>query len=193
VSYYSFTTKDVGKGTGIGLSVVQGIVKNHEGYIFVESEPAQGTTFHIYFPATDKTKLENRFDEGIPLPTGDERILYVDDEEKLLAVGKSLIEGLGYSVTTYTESSEALEIFKNNPSRFDLVITDQIMPNITGSELAKQLLQVRPDIPIILCTGYSSKVDKEKASQIGIKKFALKPLDISEIAVLIRKVLDEAV
>lgn len=184
-----FTTKDVGKGTGIGLSVVQGIIKNHDGHIFIDSAPEKGTTFHIYFPAVRKTMLETKSEESIQIPTGKERILYVDDEKMLAEVGKFMLEKLGYAVTTCTNSTEALELFKSDPNRFDLVITDQAMPNMQGSELAIQMLGVRPDIPIILCTGYSSKIDKDKAGQIGIREFALKPLDKSEIAFLIRKVL----
>lgn len=184
-----FTTKDVGKGTGIGLSVVQGIIKNHDGYIFIDSEPGKGTTFHIYFPAVRKPTLPTKSDESVHLPIGKERILLVDDEKMLAEVGKSMLENLGYAVTTCTKSTEALELFKKDPNGFDLVITDQAMPNIQGSELAKQMLEVRPDIPIILCTGYSSKIDQDKAGQIGIREFALKPLDNKEIAFLIRKVL----
>lgn len=185
-----FTTKDIDKGTGIGLSVVQGIIKNHDGCIFIESEPGEGTTFHIYFPTTTQTKKETQSPKEVQLPRGSEHILFVDDEEMLTMVGKSLLEKLGYTVTIQSKSNEALRLFQNDPSRFDLVITDQAMPNIPGSELARQMLQIRPDIPIILCTGYSSKVDKRKAREIGIREFALKPLDNREIALLVRKVFD---
>lgn len=185
-----FTTKEVDMGTGIGLSVVQGIVKNHDGHIYVESEPGNGATFHIYFPFTTNTKSETEIDKDIQIPMGNEHILFIDDEEMLADVGKSMLESLGYNVTALTKSTDALELFQNDPYKFDLIITDQSMPNISGSELAKQLLHINPGISIILCTGYSSKVDKEKAREIGIREFALKPLDIKEIALLIRKVLD---
>ncbi len=185
-----FTTKEVGKGTGMGLSVVHGIIENHNGKIFIESEPEKGTTFHIYFPVTE-IKQEVKFEETGPLPTGNERILLVDDEDMLASIGKDVTERLGYSVTAKTDSLEALKLFKNNPSQFDLVITDQTMPNMTGAEFAEQLLKLRPGLPIILCTGYSSKIDKVKARQIGIREFASKPLNKNEIAKLIRQVLDE--
>lgn len=186
-----FTTKEVGKGTGIGLSVVQGIINNHDGYIFVDSKPEQGTTFHMYFPAITKTKQDSEFAEDMQILTGSERVLFVDDEEMLAQAGKAMLEHLGYTVTSKTSSTEALEFIQNDPHGFDLVITDQAMPIMPGSEFAKQLLEIRPDIPIILCTGYSSKVDKEKALEIGIREFAFKPLDKREISLLIRKVLDE--
>lgn len=185
-----FTTKEVDKGTGIGLSVVQGIIKNHNGYVFVESEPGEGTAFHMYFPITVKTKPEETLEDNVQLPRGNERILFVDDEEMLANIGKKMLENLGYSVTAKTKSNEALELFQQDPYNFDLIITDQSMPGIPGSELAKQVLQIRPDIPIILCTGYSSRVDEKKAREIGIREFAMKPLDRKAIARLIRVVLD---
>lgn len=184
-----FTTKEAGKGTGLGLSVVQGIIENHDGHMFVESEPGKGTSFHIYFPGVCAKKPGARLDERSPPPTGMERLLIVDDEKMVAEVGKSMLEKLGYSVTMHTESNEALELFKSDPNKFDLVITDQTMPNLSGYEMAKKMLEVRPDIPIILCTGYSSKVDRTKAMHIGIREFAMKPLDIMELAFLIRKVL----
>jgi PAS domain S-box-containing protein len=185
-----FTTKEVDKGTGMGLSVVQGIIKSHDGYIYIESELAKGTTFHMYFPATKGSTSETLHDEKKPFPRGKERILFVDDEKEVADVGKLMLEGLGYSVTTIIKSTEALEFFKRDSNRFDLVITDQSMPNMLGTELAQQLLQIRPDIPIILCTGYSSKVNKEEVRQFGIKAFAMKPLSNKELAELIRQVLD---
>ena len=184
-----FTTKEVGKGTGMGLSVVYGVVENHGGKIFVTSELGKGSTFHVYFPFTE-LKAEKKQEIAEPLPSGKERILFVDDEEMLASLGKEIVERLGYAATVKTDSVEALELFKNNPEKFDLVITDQTMPNMTGAELAKQLLQVKPGLPIILCTGYSSKVDKEKAKKIGISEFASKPLNRRDIAKLIRQVLD---
>jgi PAS domain S-box-containing protein len=185
-----FTTKEVGKGTGMGLSVVHGIIKNHGGKIFVESVQGKGTEFHVYLPVTEKKESITELEEPGPLPAGIEQILLIDDEEPLAAMGKDLIERLGYSVTAMTDSLEALELFKNNPAKFDLVITDQTMPNMTGAELAEQLLQLQPDIPIILCTGYSSKVDNVKAKGAGICEFASKPLKRMDIAKLIRKVLE---
>ncbi len=184
-----FTTKDVGKGTGMGLSVVHGIVESHDGKIFVENRKDHGAIFSIYLPVTGKRpaeKIENRD----PLPTGNERILLIDDEEVLAKTGAAMIKRQGYHVTVKTDSLEALTLFQDNPTQFDLVITDQTMPNMTGAELAKQLLQIRPGLPIILCTGYSSKVDKVMAREIGIREFVEKPLYLRDIAEVIRKVLD---
>jgi signal transduction histidine kinase/CheY-like chemotaxis protein len=186
-----FTTKEVGKGTGMGLSVVHGIIEEHGGKIFVESEPGKGATFHIYFPAIE-IEREEETEEVEPLLTGKERILLVDDDEMLAAMGKGMLERiLGYSVTAKTDSSEALDLFQKNPSEFDLVITDQTMPNITGIELSVKLLAIRPNLPIILCTGYSSTVDRAKARQVGISEFVSKPFNKYEIAKLLRQVLDE--
>ncbi|MGB3209691.1 MAG: ATP-binding protein [Desulforhopalus sp.] len=184
-----FTTKEIDKGTGMGLSVVHGIVENHGGKIFVDSELGKGSTFHIYLPVIEGTS-EKRAEENGPLPSGSERILFVDDEVMLAEMGKDIIQGFGYDVTAKSDSLQALELFKKNPGYYDLVITDQTMPNMTGAEFAKQLLLMKPDLPIILCTGYSSKVDKVKAKQIGVREFASKPLKRKDIATLIRAVLD---
>ena len=185
-----FTTKEVGKGSGMGLSVVQGIVKNHGGFVKVESQFGEGSTFHIFFPAIEGEIISENTGETEYLPTGTEKILFVDDEEMLVGIGKSMLEMLGYSVTTKTDSNEALDLFKSDPAQFDLVITDQTMPNLPGSELAKRLLQVRPDIPIILCTGYSNMIDEMEALKIGIKEYTMKPVNKNLISRLIRKVLD---
>jgi PAS domain S-box-containing protein len=184
-----FTTKEIGKGTGMGLSVVHGIVEKLGGLITVDSEPGKGASFQIYFSVTDK-KLEQFEDDGEPILTGKERILFVDDELVLAHLGKQMLERLGYQISVRTSSVEALEAFRAQPKKFDLVITDQTMPNISGHELAKSLLEIRPDIPIILCTGYSSTIDEEKSEEIGISAFALKPIAKKDIAKLIRKVLD---
>jgi CheY-like chemotaxis protein len=185
-----FTTKVVGEGTGLGLSVVLGIVKQSGGYITVESETGKGSTFTVYFPkitgelAADMTLMEE------PLPTGSERILYVDDEEALLEMGEQLLTRLGYKVTSQSNSEAALAFVQENPSRFDLVITDQTMPEMTGVELARRILAIRPDMPVILCTGFSHLVDADSARTAGIRGFAMKPLTKREIAKTIREVLD---
>lgn len=184
-----FTTKGVGKGTGMGLSIVHGIVKECHGFITCRSTLGEGTEFEVFLPVI----------ADLPPPAaehpadrqgGNERILLVDDEEILAQMGKTALERLGYRVTVTTASAEALAMFREQPDRFDLVITDQTMPGLTGSELARQLLDIRPDLPIILCTGYSSTVSAEQALALGIKGFALKPLAAKEIAALVRKVLD---
>ncbi len=186
-----FTTKDVGKGSGMGLAVVHGIVKKHNGFIKVESNPKQGSTFTVFLPRVEKTVKTEEEEKPEEAPKGSEKILFIDDEEMLAKLAQSILESLGYAVTVMTDSSKALALFQENPTAFDLVITDQTMPGIPGSELAKKLLKLRPDIPIILCTGYSSMIDEIKAQEIGIKEYTMKPVKRNEIAKLIRKVLDD--
>ncbi len=184
-----FTTKETGKGTGMGLSIVHGIVKSYGGFISLYSEPGEGTAFHVFIPVIEKELPPDIKDVG-PIPVGRDRILFIDDEEILAELGKSMLERLGYHVTVRNNSIEALEIFQNQPDLFDLIITDQTMPGMTGVDIARKMMQIRPDIPVILCTGYSTIISEEKAKSIGIKEFALKPLSKKGIAVLIRKVLD---
>ncbi len=186
-----FTTKKLGEGTGLGLSVVHGIVKQSDGHIAVESEPGAGTTFIIYFPkVAGAVKSEGR-NKDEEVPTGAERILFVDDEELIVAMGEEILAELGYEVTSLTSSREAFSLVKEDPSRFDLVITDQTMPEMTGIDLAREVLALRPDMPIIMCTGFSHVVDAGTAKAAGVKAFAMKPLTKSEIAGTIRSVLDE--
>ena len=184
-----FTTKKLGEGTGLGLSVVHGIVKQHNGYITVDSEPGKGSTFTVYFPKATGAPEADAVSDGA-LPTGSERILFVDDEEALVEMGEDILAELGYEVTSRTSSTEALALFRLDPSRFDLVMTDQTMPEMTGLELAKEILATRADMPIIMCTGFSHLVDADKAKAAGIKTFAMKPLTKKEIAKAIRKVLE---
>ena len=185
-----FTTKGLGEGTGLGLSVVHGIVKQHEGSITVESEPGKGSVFTVYFPRITGGPVAAAVHDDA-LPTGSERILFVDDEEALVEMGEDILAELGYDVTSRMNGREALELLKEDPSRFDLVITDQTMPEMTGVELAKEVLAIRSDMPIIMCTGFSYVVDADKAMAAGIKAFAMKPLTKREIARTIRKALDE--
>ncbi len=185
-----FTTKKLGEGTGLGLSVVHGIVKQHDGSITVASEPGRGSIFTVYLPRIAATHRPDAvFDDEIP--TGSERILFVDDEEALVEMGEDILAELGYEATARMNGQEALALFKSDPSRFDLVITDQTMPEMTGVELAEEILALRADMPIVMCTGYSQLVDANKARAAGIKAFAMKPLTKREIAKTIRKVLDE--
>jgi len=183
-----FTTKDIGKGTGMGLSISHGIIKSYGGAITVESTLGQGTAFHIYFPVIAEESIKES-EEPQKAPHGQGRILFVDDEELLVVMGKHMLERLGYTVTTYTRSIEALAAFMDDPARFDLVITDQTMPGLTGTELAKRMLMIRPELPIILCTGFSHLVSEESAKAIGIRAYALKPLTNASIAQLAAKVL----
>jgi CheY-like chemotaxis protein len=185
-----FTTKVVGEGTGLGLSVVMGIVKQSGGYITLESEPGEGSTFSVYFPKVTGELAADMKERQEVLPTGTERILFVDDEEALLDMGKQALTRLGYEVTCEMSSEAALALFKESPSRFDLIITDQTMPGTTGVELAKRIFAIRPDVPIILCTGFSHLVDAESAKAAGIRGYMMKPLTKREIAKTIRNVLD---
>ena len=186
-----FTTKEVGKGTGLGLAVVHGIVKSYGGGIAVSSEVGKGTTFDIYFPRIEAEKLPSAADKVEPLPLGgSERVLFVDDEKAILDIGQEILERLGYQVEVRTSSIEALELFRAKPDQYDLVITDMTMPNMTGDRLAQELLQIRPGIPIILCTGFSERITEEKARAIGIEEFVMKPVVMKDLAVVIRRALD---
>jgi PAS domain S-box-containing protein len=184
-----FTTKDVGKGTGMGLAVVHGIVKSHHGSISVESEPGKGTTFKILFPSVEK-KAGDEPKEAQELPTGNERILFVDDEESMVNLNQQRLERLGYRVIGKTDPSEALEFFSTNPDQIDLIISDMTMPHMTGDKLAQEILDIRPDMPIILCTGYSEKMSEDRAQEIGIRKYVEKPIEKETLARSVREVLD---
>lgn len=186
-----FTTKGAGEGTGMGLSVVHGIVKSSGGAITVDSKVGEGSTFKVLLPRVeDEVGEEPTAIESIP--TGKERILFVDDEESLVNIGQNMLERLGYQVKTRTSSIEALAAFQHNPDAYDLVMTDMTMPNMTGEGLAKALLRIRPDIPIIICTGFSYQMDPEKALAMGIRAFVMKPFVLREVAGTIRNVLDAA-
>lgn len=186
-----FTTKGIGSGSGLGLSVVQGIVKKHKGAITVESEPGKGTTFNIYLPRVEFKKEPEASPVEITLLTGTERVLFVDDEPVLVDLAKQALESLGYEVTATTSSTEALEVFKKNPDRFDLVITDMTMPDMMGDRLAQRILEARHDIPIILCSGYGEHISTKKLKGIGIHEYIMKPFVLSDLAKTIRKSLDK--
>ncbi len=186
-----FTTKGIGKGTGMGLAVVYGLVKGHGGAVTVQSEAGQGSTFNVFLPQVERPEANK--DEIITrLPTGTERILFVDDEEPLVEMAQSVLERLGYHVTVAQRGSEAWNLFLEEPSRFDLIITDQTMPDVTGITLAQKMLKVRGELPIILCTGYSETVSAETAQEAGICAFVMKPLMRQELAETVRRVLDSS-
>ncbi len=185
-----FTTKEEGKGTGMGLSVVHGIVKDMGGAIQVYSEPDIGTEFKVYIPVETSSDEKQNVQTNNALKGGTEHILLVDDENIVTTVLKQMLERLGYQVTTRTSSIEALEAFRVNFDKFDLIITDMTMPNMSGDKLAAELIKIRPDIPILLCTGFSEAMSEEKASSIGIKGFLLKPIIMKDLSQKIREVLD---
>jgi len=186
-----FTTKEKGKGTGLGLSVSHGIIKNHNGDISVYSELGKGTTFNIFFPRLVSSHAE----ENTVLPEtvlgGTEHILFVDDEEAIARMSKAMLESLGYRVTALSNSIEAFELFKARPEDFDLIITDMTMPQMTGKELSENILNIRPQIPIVLCTGFSEQINGIEAKEIGIKGYAMKPVGKKDLAAIIKKLLNE--
>ncbi|MEW5722662.1 MAG: PAS domain S-box protein, partial [Thermodesulfobacteriota bacterium] len=184
-----FTTKPRGEGTGMGLAVVHGLVRSHEGSIKVESAPGQGAHFEILLPRVQLTAAPEAV-EYEPPPRGDERILLVDDEETIVDSLGRILTRLGYEVAGATSSREALHLFEADPQRFDLVITDMTMPEITGDRLAGRLLELRPDLPVILCTGFSEKMSPEKARSLGIREFVMKPVVAREMARTIRRILE---
>jgi signal transduction histidine kinase len=184
-----FTTKGIGEGPGLGLAVVHGIVKGCGGAITVHSKPEQGATFNVFLPNKGHWTAPAETDEE-SLPTGNERILMVDDEIDLADLGKGIIESLGYRVTALTSSREALETFRLQPDAFDLVITDMVMPGLTGHELAKELLAIRPHMPIILYTGFSDLIDEKQAKEAGIREYIMKPYKIISMAAAISRALE---
>lgn len=187
-----FTTKETGKGSGLGLSVVQGIVKKCNGDIFVYSEPGMGTEFQVYLPVMTQKGGEIQAERVEPARGGTEEILVVDDEEAILKMEQKMLERLGYKVTVCLGSVTALDAFNERPDLFDLVLTDMTMPGMTGLQLAREIKAIRPEIPVILCTGFSYQIDEEKSKAMGIQGFVMKPVIKNELATVIRNVLDGA-
>ena len=185
-----FTTKSKGEGTGLGLSVVMGIVKEYGGFIDVQSIPGHGSTFKIYLPITteQERRSEQRPQEDEIMGNG-EHMLLVDDEEVLLEIATKMLETLGYQVTSRASSIEALKLFEARSRDFDLVITDMTMPQMTGDKLALKLLKIRPDIPIVLCTGFSERIGEKEARKLGIKQFLMKPFVLKDLGEVVKKAL----
>ncbi len=186
-----YTTKEQGKGTGLGLSVIHGIIKNHGGDITVASSPRKGTTFQVYLPLIEDADGVTEFEPSNGAAKGNERILLIDDEEQIISMEQQMLENLGYQVTARTDSVEALDEFAKQPQNYDLVITDMTMPHMSGDELAQKLLDIKPDIPVILCTGFNEDITEEKALSMGIQKFVMKPVIKNDLATTIRTVLDQ--
>ncbi len=184
-----FTTKKIGEGTGLGLAVVHGIVKSHGGTIRVHSQVGLGSSFEVFFPFAERVDLPHEPEQS-DLPTGHERILLVDDEKVVAQLGERILSSLGYHITAKTDSLEASKIFRSNPDQFDLVITDMTMPKMTGRDLAIQIMRIRPNIPVLLCTGYSDQINEEKARALGIREIVTKPFSRARMARIVRDVLD---
>ena len=188
-----FTTKEKDVGTGLGLAMVHGITKNYGGTISFRSKVGEGTAFYVYLPRVDSDQSLKETSESTavqPAPTGAERVLFVDDEPELVALGRDMLEHLGYQVVTKNNGIDALKEFREKPNHFDVVVTDMTMPKMTGERLAQELISIRSEIPIILCTGFSEQINEQKAKVIGIKAFLMKPLTLNRLAKTVRAVMD---
>ena len=185
-----FTTKEVGKGTGMGLSVVYGIIESHGGFIDVKSDPDRGSSFSVFFPIIEGEEDIFEVETIIQPQTGTERILFIDDEKSILSVGKRFLEKMGYEVTAESSSVKALDIFKSNPDQFDLIITDHSMPEMSGIELIAEILKIRPGMRVVICSGYTTKVTTENYKEKGINVFINKPYDKEILSEAIREALN---
>ena len=186
-----FTTKEIGKGTGMGLSVVHGIIKSMNGTIQVDSKPDIGTAFKVYLPVERNFCAKTNVNDNSTFEKGTENILIVDDEEGILLMEERMLSLMGYNSSSFVCSTEALEVFRSDPHRFDLVITDLSMPNLTGDRLSAEMIKIRPDIPILLCTGFSDDTCEDTLESIGIKRLLMKPIVMKDLSEKIREVLDD--
>ncbi|MBN1104949.1 MAG: response regulator [Deltaproteobacteria bacterium] len=184
-----FTTKERGEGTGLGLSIVHGIVRSCQGAIRVESQKGKGTTFTIYLPSLKALAAEPIAEEK-PIPRGTQRILLVDDEAVIVEMYSEILRCLGYTVDSSVDPLRALDLFRADPACYDLVITDMTMPKMRGDRLAAEVMRLRPEIPVILCTGFSDQISESIAREMGIRAFVMKPIVIGDIAEKIRRVLE---
>lgn len=187
-----FTTKAKGEGTGLGLALVQSITLDFGGDIAVSSEPGEGTVFQVYLPVIKVAQEDGQDQDTMPLPTGSERILVIDDDPGFVAMSRDILVSLGYKAEAMTGSFQALAAFERQPESFDLVLTDMTMPQMTGDELSKKMLAIRPNLPVILCTGFSELIDEKKAAEIGIRGLMMKPFTKRELARTVREALDRS-
>jgi CheY-like chemotaxis protein len=187
-----FTTKAPGEGTGLGLAVVHGVMQSHDGEVIVRSEPGKGTVFELYFPAhvCDTSLVAPEFQGEIVRGRG-ERVLFVDDEAPIMLVGKLMLEEIGYAVEGSTDAVAMVERLRKNPHEFDVVVTDLTMPNMTGLDFARQVLELRPDMPVILTTGYNATLTTERIHTLGLREMLIKPLSLHLLGTVLRRVLDE--
>ncbi len=184
-----FTTKGKDEGTGLGLAVVHGIVTSYGGAITVHSTVGNGTDFCVYLPVIKTVAVNEEQENGVVPPTGNERVMLVDDDAKIVEIDKIILTDLGYEVTGFTSSTAAWETFKRSPDDFDILVTDMTMPDLTGVDLAREFLAIRPDMSIVLCTGYSEIVNKEDAKKAGIREYLMKPVSRVKLAMAVRAAL----
>ena len=185
-----FTTKELGEGTGMGLATVHGIVTEIDGFISLYSEPGQGTAIHLFFPLVpDPIEIKNHIQDKV-CPGGTEKILFVDDEQLQIEVARDVLTHHGYQVDTFSDSIAALENFSSNPGAYDLVITDMTMPKMTGDKLSHRIHLIRPDMPVVMCSGFSEIIDEQKAEALGIAAFLYKPVVMADLLETVRKMLD---
>jgi PAS domain S-box-containing protein len=188
-----FTTKPQGSGTGLGLAVVRGIIKTHDGAVTVYSKPGKGTQFNLYFPVVEGVAAEVPRPAPAPIEGRGQRILYLDDEESLVVLARRLLERLGYRVAGYSDAAEALAAFEAAPDQFDLVLSDLSMPGINGIEVARRVLEIRPDMPVLLASGYVRNEDAELARSVGVREVIWKPTTINEMGELLGRVLEKII